>query len=189
MQIDWSSEGGNGGRLTRSSLTPRINSRILVPSVQGHPSPKERKYDTTPAVPTSIARPPKLARGVRHAVPKHKVRTGCKSGAESLHSVHLLRANIRDVIAKSAKTSSSSGSPTSGSESTGCCRTVLPIASATGFAVQYTPSSNDKSKALRTFCHCRFPPANATPNPSAESWDGCPSCDSIDGRDAQPCCE
>ena len=37
MQIDWSSEGGNGRRLTRSSLTPRISSRTIVPPVQSHP--------------------------------------------------------------------------------------------------------------------------------------------------------
>ena len=60
MQIDWPSEGGNGHWLTRSSLTPRISSRTIVPSVQGHPSPKERKYDTTTAASASMAAPPKL---------------------------------------------------------------------------------------------------------------------------------
>ena len=39
MQIDWPSEGGNGYRLTRSSLTPRISSRTIDPPVRGHPRP------------------------------------------------------------------------------------------------------------------------------------------------------
>ena len=43
MQIDWSSEGGIGHRLTRRNSTPRISSRILVPSVQGHHPPRKNE--------------------------------------------------------------------------------------------------------------------------------------------------
>ena len=79
--------------------------------------PKNGKIISLPLAPRQSPHPPKLAHGVRHAAPKRKSRTGCKSDAESLHAVHLLRANVLDVIAKSAKTSSSPESPTSESES------------------------------------------------------------------------
>ena len=135
--------------------------------------PKNTRIISLPSAPRQLPRSPELALGVRHAVPKRKFRTDCKSGAKSLHSVHLLRANIRAVIAKSAKISSSLGSPTSESESPGCYRTGLPTTSATGFAGLCASSNIDKSKAPQTFGHCRFPPAHATPNPSEGSWNGC----------------
>ena len=153
-----------------NQLHPPRQTKINVPTAL---APRTYELYHFPPSRVNCRTPPKLTRGVRHAVPKHKFRTGCKSGAESLRSVHLLRANIRDVIAKSAKISSSLGSPTSESESTGCCRTGIPTASATGFAGLCASSNIDKSKAPQTFGHCRFPPAHATPNPSEGSWNGC----------------
>ena len=58
LQIDWPSEGGNGHRLTRSSLTPRISSRTIV---LGSRSPHPRKNLNMipyPPLPRQSPRPP-----------------------------------------------------------------------------------------------------------------------------------
>ena len=86
LQIDWSSEGGNGHRLTQSSLTPRISSRTIIPRFKVTPSPKERQYHTTNSGFASIGATAQTgtrcqARCAKTQIP-HRV---YKHGAESHH--------------------------------------------------------------------------------------------------------
>ena len=60
----------------RSSLKPRISSRTIAPRFKVALSPKEREYDTTPAVYVSIAHQRKIARHEPHRARKSKFRTG-----------------------------------------------------------------------------------------------------------------